>query len=144
VSGDFDFGRFVAAQDAGVPPAHEVALSEISAGHKKSHWIWFIFPQLNGLGQSEVAHYYAITNAVMATRYLQHEVLGPRFAEAEGAVAKHEIRTRADLERLMDGSLDAMKVISSLTMFEFVGHQAAGTILDAVGRCPLTLGLLNE
>ena len=61
-----DFQRFVSAQDSGVPSAYEMAMSELATGRKQSHWIWFIFPQLSGLGASELAQHYGISGVEMA------------------------------------------------------------------------------
>jgi len=109
----FDLERFVQAQ-AGV---HEVALAELRAGRKTSHWMWFVFPQLSGLGRSAMAHRYAIRSLEEARAYLEHPVLGPRLRACASALLAH-----ADLTAdAILGSVDAMKLRSSMTLF----HRAA-------------------
>jgi uncharacterized protein (DUF1810 family) len=81
-----DLERFVAAQDG----VYERALAEIKAGDKRSHWMWFIFPQLRGLGRSATAERYAIQNRVEALAYLAHPVLGARLLESTRAVLTHQ------------------------------------------------------
>src|ERR1700753_1137685 len=80
----YDLERFVAAQDAGGPggSVFDTALAELRRGRKTSHWIWFVFPQIAGLGQSPTSRRYAISSLAEAQAYLRHPVLGPRLAEA--------------------------------------------------------------
>jgi uncharacterized protein (DUF1810 family) len=80
-----DLERFVAAQDG----VYERALAEIRAGDKRSHWMWFIFPQIRGLGRSATAEHYAIADRAEAAAYLAHPVLGPRLRECTESVLSH-------------------------------------------------------
>lgn len=115
---DFDLERFVAAQDRDA--AYDRAIGELRRGRKQGHWIWFVFPQVQGLGSSETARYYAIASLDEATAYLDHPVLGPRLAEAAEALLGQPSR---DPEAIM-GGLDAMKLRSSMTLFARVGRAA--------------------
>ena len=108
-----DLERFVAAHEG----VYEGALRELRAGRKTGHWIWFIFPQLVGLGRSELSRFYGIESLAEARAYLDHPVLGPRLRECVGAVLAPS-RLTADQ---IFGSLDATKVRSSMTLF----HRAA-------------------
>jgi len=109
----FDLERFVAAQEG----VYEGALRELRAGRKTGHWIWFIFPQLRGLGRSEMSQFYGIESLAEARAYLEHPLLGARLRECVGAVLATSGRTAEEIF----GSLDAMKVRSSMTLF----HRAA-------------------
>jgi len=109
----FDLDRFVQAQDH----AYQGALRELRAGRKTGHWIWYVFPQLAGLGHSEPSRYYAITSLGEATAYLAHPILGPRLRECATTVAASTARSADDVF----GWLDAKKVRSSMTLF----HRAA-------------------
>ncbi len=101
--------RFVDAQRG----RYEVALGELRAGRKESHWIWFIFPQIHGLGASEVAQLFAIADLVEAVAYLAHPVLGPRLVTCVEALRAH----RGTPVQHILGDLDALKLRSSLTLF---------------------------
>lgn len=79
----FDLDRFVQAQD----PVYPAVLAELRAGHKRTHWMWFVFPQIAGLGTSAMAQRYAITSGDEAAAYLAHPMLGPRLRECAGIVA---------------------------------------------------------
>jgi len=108
----FDLQRFVAAQDAG--GAYERALAELRAGRKRTHWMWFVFPQLAGLGRSVTAQRYAIRSLDEARAYLAHPVLGPRLRAAVHAL----LAVPADLNaREILGETDALKLRSSMTLF---------------------------
>jgi uncharacterized protein (DUF1810 family) len=102
--------RFLAAQDGGT---YEQALAELRSGRKRSHWMWFVFPQLAGLGRSETARFYAIADLDEARAYLAHPVLGPRLVECA--------RTLTDLDGrdavAVFGGIDAQKLHSSMTLF---------------------------
>lgn len=111
----FELERFQKAQDA--HGTYGQALNELRAGAKQSHWMWFIFPQLAGLGHSETARYYGLRSLDEAWAYLGHPVLGPRLLECAGTVAELEGRTLSDIL----GSIDALKLRSSMTLF----HRAA-------------------
>lgn len=103
--------RFVAAQDS--DGTYSQALAELRLGRKSSHWMWFIFPQLAGLGHSATSRRYAITSLDEAREYLDHEVLGPRLLECALAVSTHADRSAEDIF----GTVDARKLHSSMTLF---------------------------
>src|SRR4051794_3985039 len=136
-----DLNRFVEAQ-AGV---YEQALAEIRAGRKRSHWMWFIFPQIDGLGSSSMAKRYAIKSRAEAEAYLAHPVLGPRLrACAEAASAVPGTASALDVF----GSPDDMKLRSSTTLFACVSPE--GSVFERVldrylkgERAPATLRLLG-
>jgi len=107
----YDLERFVTAQNAGGTYGH--ALAELRSGSKRSHWMWFVFPQLAGLGRSETARKYAISSLDEARAYYRHGVLGPRLAEAAAAVASVEGRSAVHIF----GGIDARKLHSSMTLF---------------------------
>jgi uncharacterized protein (DUF1810 family) len=104
--------RFVAAQDSG--DTYNNALAELRAGAKTSHWMWFVFPQVAGLGRSSMAQRYAIADAQEARAYLQHPVLGARLREVTEAILTHAGARSA--EAILGGT-DAMKLRSSMTLF---------------------------
>ena len=106
---DIALGRFVAAQ----AETYGRALDEIRDGRKRTHWIWFVFPQLRGLGTSATATRYAIQDLDEARRYLAHPVLGPRLRESVDAMLRHP----GDDADAVLGALDAMKFRSCLTLF---------------------------
>jgi uncharacterized protein (DUF1810 family) len=105
----FDLRRFVVAQ-AGV---YEQVCAELRAGRKQSHWMWFVFPQIRGLGSSEMAVRYAISGLEEARAYLDHAVLGPRLRECAGIVCGVEGRTVGEIF----GYPDDLKFHSSMTLF---------------------------
>jgi uncharacterized protein (DUF1810 family) len=102
--------RFVAAQNAG--GTYEHALAELRRGTKTSHWMWFVFPQIAGLGQSATSRRYAISSLDEARAYLEHPVLGPRMLECAGAVSATQGRSAAQIF----GAVDARKLRSSMTL----------------------------
>jgi uncharacterized protein (DUF1810 family) len=105
--------RFVDAQDG----VFETALTELTAGSKQSHWMWFIFPQLAGLGRSPTAQLYGIASLDEARAYREHPILGPRLDQSvEALIAWASQRSAAQIL----GSVDAMKLRSSLTLFDSV------------------------
>jgi uncharacterized protein (DUF1810 family) len=107
----FRLDRFVDAQDqAGT---YEVAVSELRAGHKRSHWMWFVFPQIAGLGQSPTSRRFAISSLDEARAYLTHPVLGPRLLECTRVIAELQGPTAQDIF----GGIDAIKLRSSMTLF---------------------------
>lgn len=111
-SGDpYRLERFVAAQDRG--GTYQRVLTELRAGLKVSHWIWFIFPQVAGLGFSAMAREYAISSLAEARAYLAHPVLGPRLAECAAALLAADGKSAEDIL----GPVDAMKARSSMTLF---------------------------
>lgn len=109
----FDLERFVAAQEG----VYDGVARELRAGRKTGHWIWFVFPQVAGLGRSDMSRRYAIESIEEARAYLEHPVLGPRLLECVSAV----LETSGLTADQIFGSLDAMKVRSSMTLF----HRAA-------------------
>lgn len=121
-----DLGRFVAAQ-AGV---HERAVAELRAGEKRSHWMWFVFPQLRGLGVSAMAQRYGIASRAEAEAYLAHPVLGPRLREATRAVLS--VRDRS-LHAIF-GSPDDIKFRSSMTLFALAEPNSDSVFADALAR----------
>ena len=130
--------RFVEAQE----PVYAMALAEIRRGAKQSHWMWFIFPQLAGLGRSATAQFYGIRSASEARSYLDHPVLGPRYI---ACVAALQDLPGSDPVAVF-GSIDAMKLKSSLTLFETVRPSPLlGAALDRWfgARDPMTLSLLR-
>jgi uncharacterized protein (DUF1810 family) len=114
---DDDLQRFVDAQR----DVYATALAELRAGHKRSHWMWFIFPQIAGLGSSEMARRYAIRNGDEAAAYLAHPVLGPRLRECASAVAAHGDRDVGDIF----GYPDDLKFHSCMTLFADVAPDEA-------------------
>lgn len=118
----FNLERFVLAQQETYPHA----LAEIRAGQKRTHWMWFVFPQVQGLGLSEMARRYAITGSDEARAYLEHPVLGPRLVEITGALLALEGRTAHKIV----GSPDDMKLRSSATLFASVS--APGSVFERV------------
>jgi uncharacterized protein (DUF1810 family) len=105
---NYDLERFVAAQDE----VYDQALAELVAGGKRSHWMWFVFPQLAGLGSSPAARKYAIGGLDEARAYLEHPVLGPRLRESAAALLEHD----ASAEEIL-GYPDDLKLRSSMTLF---------------------------
>ena len=105
----FDLDRFVEAQQG----MYEQARAELAAGEKRSHWMWFIFPQIAGLGLSDMAKFYAIHSLDEAKAYLEHPVLGPRLRECTGLVNAVKGKTL----RAIFGTPDDLKFHSSVTLF---------------------------
>jgi len=135
-----DLSRFVRAQ----AEDYAQALSEIKRGQKRSHWMWYIFPQFNGLGFSSTSKFYSIKSAEEAKAYLSHPVLGPRLLECAEAVLGVEGRTAAAIF----GSPDDLKLRSCATLFASV--LPPGSVFDrliekyyAGGRDGKTLRLLG-
>ncbi len=116
VAQPFELERFVAAQE----PVFEIALAELTAGKKRNHWMWFIFPQLRGLGSSAAAHFYGIGSLEEARAYLAHPVLGPRLARCTQATLTSGARTLCELF----GSPDDLKFCSCMTLFALASHEA--------------------
>jgi uncharacterized protein (DUF1810 family) len=108
----FNLQRFVDAQAGGV---YEQALSELRAGKKRSHWMWFIFPQHRDLGRSPTAKFYGLSGQEEARAYLTHPLLGPRYRECVAAV-RAQVDAGKSLEAIF-GDLDAMKFRSSMEIF---------------------------
>ncbi|MDO7841795.1 DUF1810 domain-containing protein [Sphingomonas immobilis] len=130
--------RFLEAQ----APIYATALGEIRRGAKRSHWMWFVFPQLTSLGRSSTAQYYGIASIAVAIAYLDHPVLGARYVECVEAL--QDLST-SDAVAVF-GETDAMKLRSSLTLFEMARPTA---LFDAAlarwfrgERDPHTLALI--
>ncbi len=118
----FDLGRFVQAQE-GIYPR---ALAEIMHGEKRSHWMWFIFPQLDGLGYSSTAKFYAIKSKDEAKAYLNHPLLGKRLTECSEALLKIKGKSAAEIF----GYPDDLKLRSSMTLFACVSE--SGSVFSQV------------
>ena len=118
----FDLARFVAAQNA----SYAAALEEIRAGRKQTHWMWFVFPQLQGLGSSSTARFYAIKNAAEAEAYLAHPVLGPRLLEISDVLLGVEGKSASEIF----GSPDDLKLRSCATLFANVSE--CGSVFEQV------------
>ena len=112
MSEPFDLARFVDAQDAG--GAYDSALAELRAGSKRGHWIWFVLPQVAGLGRSPTSQFFGVHGLAEARAYVAHPVLGPRLLAAARALAD---LPGADPVAVL-GSIDAVKLRSSMTLFE--------------------------
>lgn len=128
MSDRFELGRFVEAQ-AGM---YEQVCAELRAGRKKSHWMWFVFPQIRGLGSSPMAVRYAISGMEEARAYLEHPVLGPRLRECAGIVCGVQGRT---VEEIF-GYPDDLKFHSSMTLFAKAaeGSEGNGVFGEAVEK----------
>lgn len=105
----FDLARFTEAQSR----VYEYAVAELRRGQKTSHWMWFVFPQIAGLGQSAISRHYAITSLAEAKAYLAHPVLGPRLRECASIL----IETNQSADQIF-GRIDALKLRSSMTLFQ--------------------------
>ena len=133
--------RFVKAQELAYP----IALQDIKKGKKRSHWMWYIFPQLRGLGTSTMAHKYGIVDLHEAKAYLEHPVLSARLYELCGELLKHKDKSAYDIF----GDIDAMKLKSSMTLFALTSKEHK--IFDEVLECffdgerdAITLKLINR
>jgi len=126
VQDQYDLQRFAAAQEAG--GMYERATAELRSGRKTSHWMWFIFPQIAGLGYSRTARTYAIASLAEARAYLAHPLLGARLIECASILTRVPDRTAEQIF----GVVDAMKLRSSMTLFAraAVGGSVFGQVLD--------------
>jgi len=111
MSDTYHLERFVAAQDQG--GVYDSAVSELRAGHKTGHWMWFVFPQIAGLGESAMSRRYAIGSLDEARAYLDHPVLGARLAECARILSERDDLSAVEIF----GSVDAQKLRSSMTLF---------------------------
>lgn len=126
----YNLSRFLTAQDS--CSQYEMALEEIRTGRKRSHWMWFVFPQLKGLGRSYNADYYGLTGADEALAYWQHPVLGERLREITGVLLLLEGMSA----RQIFGGIDAMKLRSSMTLFwKTTGNELFRKVLDKYYDC---------
>ncbi len=137
----FDLHRFVTAQ--GID--YETALSELRNGHKKSHWMWYIFPQFTGLGFSSTSKHFAIKSLAEAKAYISHPILGPRLLECCETLMQVDHRSALDIL----GSPDNMKLRSSATLFAMVSppgsvfEQLLNKYFEGVADNP-TIQLVNS
>jgi len=147
----FDLQRFKHAQD----DDYGAALAELQQGQKRTHWIWYVFPQLRGLGSSPAAVRYGLEGAAEAEAYLRDRLLRDRLVEAAEAVHHHVCDRGAQIDAVMGSHIDALKLVSSLTLFEQLAARVdepgverlravAAEILDAAAaqgyhRCRYTL-----
>jgi uncharacterized protein (DUF1810 family) len=138
---EYDLNRFCEALDF----AYELALGEMRAGRKRSHWIWYVFPQVKGLGRSYNARYYALDGVEEARQFLNDEELGGRLREITEVVLEHR---GIDVEDLMNGEIDAIKLRSSMTLFDLVSpNDIFAQVLEAFfdgNRCEHTLEICGE
>ena len=137
----FDLTRFVVAQ----APVYDTVVEELRGGRKRSHWMWFVFPQLRGLGGSPTAVHYGISSLQEARAYLEHELLGPRLHECTQLVNQVQGRSIAEIF----GSPDDLKLRSSMTLFALAtdDRQDFLALLDKYYRGqqdPLTLAQLRD
>lgn len=109
----YDLDRFVKAQDK----LYDVAYSEVKNGKKDSHWMWFIFPQIQGLGSSNLAVYYSIESLGEAKEYMNHPILGNRLIDISNELLKHD----KDINSIL-GDIDSLKLNSSMTLFSLVSE----------------------
>ncbi len=119
-----NLNRFIEAQEEAYPRA----LSEIKNGMKQTHWMWYIFPQIRGLGMSTISTYYAISDLDEARAYLEDEVLGNRLREISLELLKLETRDPV----LVFGWVDALKLNSSMTLFDYVGESSDNGVFHEV------------
>ena len=133
--------RFVQAQTLMYP----VTLKEIQNGKKCSHWMWFMFPQLRGLGMSDMAHIYGLSGLKEAITYLEHPVLSGRLQELCGTLLRHNDKNACEIF----GDIDAIKLRSSMTLFALTSEEH--TIFDEVLEAffdgemdPLTVEMINK
>nr|WP_290221266.1 DUF1810 domain-containing protein [Trichocoleus desertorum] len=137
----YDLNRFVQAQERD----YERALSEVKSGRKRSHWMWYIFPQFDGLGFSAMSERYAIKSVAEAKAYLSHPILGPRLIECVEAALSGKERTAHEIF----GFPDDMKLKSCATLFAYVSPE--GSVFEQLlnkffegDRDPKTLSLLVD
>lgn len=139
----FNLERFVEAQDTEPFGDYQHALAEMRAGRKRGHWIWYIFPQMRGLGHSPNSYTFGISGLEEAKAYLAHEVLGPRLREITGALLMNQ---GIPVDVLMGWEVDAMKLRSSMTLFDAASpndifDEVLETFFDG-SRCRRTLSML--
>ena len=139
-----ELNRFHSAQNGGHPSAYDRALAELRAGRKRSHWIWFVLPQLQGLGRSAMARRYGVHGLEEAKAHLADPTLRSRLEEVIAVISDQLQQPDQSLETLMGSGLDAAKTISCLTLFEAAGLTSASTVLNRLGRrCTKTKALLS-
>ncbi|HEY9027229.1 MAG TPA: DUF1810 domain-containing protein [Burkholderiaceae bacterium] len=126
MSDENDLQRFVDAQE----PRFADAMAELSAGRKRTHWMWFVFPQLRGLGHSQMAWHYGIASREEAAAYLAHPVLGPRLRDGVERLLAVRGRTAHEIF----GSPDDLKLLSCLTLFAEVEQGKGNGVFDRALR----------
>jgi uncharacterized protein (DUF1810 family) len=137
-----DINHFISAQDI----YYQSALSEIKAGYKSGHWMWFIFPQIKGLGSSSTAEQYAIKSQDEATEYLNHKVLGYRLIEITKALLEIEHNNAYKIF----GTPDDLKLKSCMTLFSLVDQNRENTFVKVLDkyfegeRCHFTVRKINN
>lgn len=122
---EYNLSRFIAAQQ----DTYKTAIAEIKSGQKRTHWMWFIFPQLKGLGHSSMASHYGVSGCDEARAYLAHELLGPRLIEVNQAMLLHHGRKAVDIL----GTPDHLKLRSSATLFSLGSEKPS--VFDEVIEC---------
>ena len=127
MSDPFGLERFVSAQNRA--DTFATAIDELRAGRKRSHWMWFVFPQIAGLGHSSMSQTYAISSLEEARAYLAHPTLGPRLTECARILCELEGRTAQEIF----GGIDAIKLRSSMTLFAYAdsANPIFGQVLEA-------------
>ena len=123
---DNDLGRFLEAQRYN----YDNALAEIKSGRKNGHWMWYIFPQIKGLGYSETSQYYAINDMKEAKNYLSHPILGTRLTEISNELLKLE---QSDAN-LIFGGIDSMKLKSCMTLFWAADKENAEIFIKVIDK----------
>ena len=140
---EMTINRFIEAQK-GAYAGYIQALNEIKQGKKISHWVWYIFPQVKGLGHSNMANYYGIVDKEEAKQYLAHEVLGARIREITEALLAHKGKKASDIL----GYIDAKKVRSCMTMFDCISpNDIFAEVIESFydgKRCKFTLQFMQE
>ena len=137
----FNLGRFTSAQER----VYETVLAELRSGQKRTHWMWFIFPQIEGLGYSATSMHYAIKSEAEARQYLKHPVLGQRLLECAATVLNVEGRSASEIF----GYPDDLKLKSSMTLFAYVTDPQSvfARVLDKYyqgKRDAMTVSLLEQ
>ena len=136
-----NLNRFLDAQAS----VYKSVLAELKDGRKRTHWMWFVFTQIDGLGSSETAQHFAIQDSAEAITYLEHPVLGARLAECANTVLSIEGRSANDIF----GYSDDLKLRSSMTLFDHVSNEPESVFVRVLekyyegARCPLTLQQLG-
>jgi uncharacterized protein (DUF1810 family) len=113
----YDLVRFYLAQESN----YQDALAELKAGKKRTHWMWYVFPQIEGLAQSSMSHFYSIKSLDEAKAYIQHPLLSARLLESTAAVLQHSDKSLREIF----GKPDDKKFCSSITLFSLVSHDSA-------------------
>lgn len=139
---EYDIQRFIKAQEQSYD-GYKQALSEIQQGRKTSHWIWYIFPQIKGLGHSYMSEFYGVSGLEEAQEYMKNETLSTRLREITNALLAHSDKSADDIL----GYIDAKKVKSSMTLFDAVCpddifREVLNQFYGGKG-CQRTLGKLN-